>query len=180
MIKAEYREENLEQLADFFEFAPVGMVLLDANGRVLRANVAALEVLRYFDARSEAAGLPFGKLFVDPEVGRKALDTASAGGTVLHLKTKLRARDGEEVEVLLDGNARTDGGALNITRDQGDSWTIQTPWSNAASNAVLDVAYGGGTFIAYAWAETTSGRACFVSSDAGDNWTACDAMVLIG
>jgi len=116
MIKAEYREENLEQLADFFEFAPVGMVLLDANGRVLRANVAAVEVLRYFDARAEAAGIPFVKLFVEPEVGRKALETVSAGGTVLHLKTKLRARGGEEVEVLLDGNARTDGGALKATR----------------------------------------------------------------
>ena len=116
MIKAEYREENLEQLADFFEFAPVGMVLLDATGHVLRANIAALEVLKYFDARAEAVGIPFVELFVDAAVGREALAKVGASEVVLHLKTKLRARGGEECEVLLDGNARVEGGVLRATR----------------------------------------------------------------
>ena len=73
--------------------------------------------------------------------------------------------------------AGTDGGGLAVSSDQGDSWTAKTPWSGAASDAVLNAAYGGGTFIAYSWAETTSNRSCFISSDKGDSWSACDAMV---
>lgn len=73
--------------------------------------------------------------------------------------------------------AGTDGGGLAVSSDQGDSWTAKTPWSGAASDAVLDVAYGGGAFIAYSWSETTSNRSCFISTDKGDTWSACDAMV---
>jgi hypothetical protein len=73
--------------------------------------------------------------------------------------------------------AGTDGGGLAVSSDRGDSWTAKSPWSGAAPDAVLDVAFGNGTFIAYSWAETTSDRACFISSDMGDSWSACDAMV---
>jgi hypothetical protein len=74
--------------------------------------------------------------------------------------------------------AGTDGGGLAVSKDQGDSWTAKTPWSSAPSNAVLQFAYGNGSFIAFTQEDIAAGqRACFVSSNLGDDWQACDASV---
>jgi hypothetical protein len=69
--------------------------------------------------------------------------------------------------------AGTDGGGLAVSKDSGDSWTQKSPWSGAAADAVLQFAFGAGTFIAF----SSSGGACFVSSDLGDSWEACAASV---
>ena len=73
--------------------------------------------------------------------------------------------------------AGTDGGLLFVTRDKGDSWSMKSPWTGAPGNAALEAAFGNGTFIAYGTSEVASERACFVSTDAGDNWEACAASV---
>jgi hypothetical protein len=73
--------------------------------------------------------------------------------------------------------AGVDGGLLFVTKDNGDSWSMQSPWSSAPSNAALEAAYGNGTFVAYGTSEIASDRACFVSSDAGDTWQPCAASV---
>lgn len=71
--------------------------------------------------------------------------------------------------------AGTDGGALFVTRDDGESWTMKAVWKDAPMNAFLVATHGNGTFVAYSGMEDSS--ACFVSSNAGDDWQACDALV---
>lgn len=75
--------------------------------------------------------------------------------------------------------AGTDGGALHVTKNDGDMWTAKTPWTGAASNAYLQVAFGGSnTVIAFATDIVSAGqRACFVSTNLGDDWEPCAASV---
>lgn len=77
--------------------------------------------------------------------------------------------------------AGTDGGGLAVTKNNGDAWTtmISPPlWSGAPSSAVLQIAYGAGTFIAYSTQDVSSAqRACFISTNMGDNWEPCTASV---
>ncbi|HEX8699786.1 MAG TPA: PAS domain-containing protein [Myxococcaceae bacterium] len=116
MVKAGYREEQLEQLEDFFEFAPVGMHLVDGEGRFTRANIAMLEVLGYFGAKDELMGRSFAEAFVDRSVFEDIHRRLSAGEVVNHVKTRLRGRDGEPREVTLDASARLEGGRLRTSR----------------------------------------------------------------
>jgi hypothetical protein len=77
--------------------------------------------------------------------------------------------------------AGTDGGGIAVTKNNGDTWTalINPPlWTGAPSSAVLQIAYGAGTFIAYSTQDVTAGqRACFISTNLGDSWEACTASV---
>lgn len=73
--------------------------------------------------------------------------------------------------------AGADGGLLFVTKDDGDSWSMKSPWSGAPSNAALEAAFGNGTFVAFGTSEVASERACFVSSDVGDTWQPCAASV---
>jgi hypothetical protein len=73
--------------------------------------------------------------------------------------------------------AGTDGGALYVTQDAGDSWSMKYQWSGAPSNAVLFVEHAQDTFVAFTRAQSPSERACFVSMDGGEHWEACNALV---
>jgi hypothetical protein len=74
--------------------------------------------------------------------------------------------------------AGTDGGAIWLSTDDGAHWMKKTPWANASSDAFLQFAHGAGTFIAFASDFVdASARACFVSSNAGDDWEPCAASV---
>jgi hypothetical protein len=85
----------------------------------------------------------------------------------------------KHIRALRGGSGRvvagTDGGWLAVTKNNGDAWTIlKTLWPSAPSSAVLQIAHGAGTFVAYSQEDVPSAqRACFVSSDAGDAWQAC-------
>lgn len=74
--------------------------------------------------------------------------------------------------------AGSDGGAIWVTADDGEHWTKKTPWTAAGPSAFLQFAHGAGTFIAFASDFVTSNeRACFVSANAGDDWTPCAASI---
>jgi hypothetical protein len=77
-----------------------------------------------------------------------------------------------------DGGVGQDGAVIWVSADNGDHWVKKTPWPSASAAAFLQFAHGNGTFIAFASADVDAAmRACFVSSNAGDDWTACDASV---
>ncbi len=67
-----------------------------------------------------------------------------------------------------------DAGVVGVSDDAGDSWTLHTLWEHSFS-----VAYGGGTFVAWGanWNGSGFDRACFVSTDAGDDFQPCDSAV---
>ena len=73
--------------------------------------------------------------------------------------------------------AGTDGGGLYLSANAGDSWSMKHQWNGAPSNAVLFVEHGKGTFVAFGRGESDSERACFVSTDMGEHWEACQALV---
>jgi hypothetical protein len=69
--------------------------------------------------------------------------------------------------------AGTDGGGLYVSTNKADSWTSKPIWMGAPASAYLQFAHSHGTFVAFASAQS----ACFVSSDSGDSWTPCAALV---
>jgi PAS domain S-box-containing protein len=117
VIKAEYREESLEHLEDFFEFAPIGMHVTDSRGAIQRANIAELEILGFFGHADELVGRPQTSLFVDESVGAQLCARAARGEVVNNFLTAMKARDGSEARVIVDVNARrADDGAVLATR----------------------------------------------------------------
>jgi hypothetical protein len=68
----------------------------------------------------------------------------------------------------------TDQGFVIVSDDAGDSWTEHALW-----NYDTQIAYGGGAFIAWGahWNGSAFDRACFVSVDGAQNFTACAAEV---
>ena len=117
MVKAEYREETLEQLEDFFEFAPVGMQVVDGEGIIQRANIAELELLGYFGHADDIVGKSVASLFVDAGVVADLMKRAQQGETVNNVVTGLKARDGAVVQAIVDVNAqRSETGAVLTTR----------------------------------------------------------------
>jgi PAS domain S-box-containing protein len=104
------------ELTDLFENAPVGVHLLDREGRVVRVNRAELEILGY--ARDEVVGRPWRDLHVDPRVADDLLHALSAGDpreTVRTFDARLRCKDGSVKWVRVDANVlRDDGGGGHV------------------------------------------------------------------
>jgi hypothetical protein len=65
----------------------------------------------------------------------------------------------------------SDGGNMGVSSDHGDTWTFQKLGQDP-----LRLAYGAGSFIAWASADSQT-RVCYVSSDLGDHWNACPALI---
>ncbi len=63
-----------------------------------------------------------------------------------------------------------DSGVVGVSDDDGDSWTLHELWEYSFS-----VVHGDGTFMAWGWNWNGTGfdRACFVSTDAGDEFDPC-------
>jgi PAS domain S-box-containing protein len=104
------------ELTDLFENAPVGVHLLDREGRVLRVNRAELEMLGA--GRDEVVGKPWRDLLVDPRVADDLVAALAAEGareTVRSFDTRLKGRDGAVRWVRVDANVlRDDGGSGHV------------------------------------------------------------------
>lgn len=71
--------------------------------------------------------------------------------------------------------AGSDGGRVSVSSDDGDSWTNHDLWAQA-----MEIAFGGGTFIAKGqnWNGSGFDYGCFVSTDQGGSWSACSSELL--
>lgn len=116
MAKIGYREETLEQLEDFFEFAPVGMHLLDTKGIIRRANIAEKEILGFFDAPEKYVGHRFLDFCADRALAEDALARALSGEVVNNLSLEMHNAEGQKTRVIADVNARIDNGGPIVTR----------------------------------------------------------------
>ncbi len=100
---------NRRELADLFENAPLGVHVLDREGRILRANRAELEMLGY--SREEYVGRLWREFHVDPEVADSLLSDLSRDeppAEVRRVDARLRCRDGSLKWVRVDANALHD------------------------------------------------------------------------
>lgn len=106
-------------LEEFFEHATVGLSWLGADGTILRANPAELDLVGY--AHDQYVGRNIREFHVDPAIAEDVLRRLRAGETVLNVEARLRHRDGSIRYVLLSANAQLEGGkflhARCVTRD---------------------------------------------------------------
>ena len=112
--------------ADVLETALVGVHVADAQGRILWANPAALDMLGLY--RDEVVGHRIDDLFDDPGHGERLLLRLRRGEAVANEQVRLRARDGAVRHALASANGRWQGGALVRTH-----WFVRdvTPLAHA-------------------------------------------------
>ena len=98
----EESREKEQELGEFFENAAVGLHWIGADGAILRANRAELEMLGY--AREEYVGRNIAEFHDDPETIDDVLQRLRRGETLRGYPARLRARDGGIRHVIVDAN----------------------------------------------------------------------------
>jgi PAS domain S-box-containing protein len=101
-------------LADFFGEAPLGLLWVSRDGRILRINRAQLKLLGR--ASEEVLGQNISKYFVDSDLAIDTLERLAQKETVRNCRVRFRARSGTLVHVLVDANGFWEGDRLVHTR----------------------------------------------------------------
>jgi len=96
-------DNGLENLRDFIENAAVGAHSLGADGVILWANRAELELLGY--ERQEYVGHSIADFHVDQDASRDILARLARGEALHDHEARLRAKDGSIKHVLISSNA---------------------------------------------------------------------------
>jgi PAS domain S-box-containing protein len=103
-----------QELTDFFEAAPLGMLWVGPEGRILRANRAELELLGR--TSDEVLGCLISDFHVEPEVAWDVLKRMARKDTVQNHRARIRQRDGTIKHVLIDANGYWEGEQLMHSR----------------------------------------------------------------
>jgi len=103
-----------EELADFIDNASLGLHWASADGIILWANQAELDLLGY--TKDEYVGHHIRKFHADSPVIEDILRRLSAGETLLNYEARLRAKDGSLKYVLISSNVRWEGDKFLHTR----------------------------------------------------------------
>ena len=116
--KSNYAERQLhnrqQELLDFLENGTVGLHCVDANGVIIWANQAELELLGY--SREEYVGQHITKFHANPSEIEDILQRLSRNETLQNYEAKLRCKDGSIRYVLINSNARFEDGKFSHTR----------------------------------------------------------------
>lgn len=110
--KALHKRE--QELSDFLENAVEGMHRLGADGEILWANKAELELLGY--APEEYIGHYISEFHVDQDVIADILDKLRRGETLYDYPARIRCKNGSIRHVLMHSNALVEDGDLISTR----------------------------------------------------------------
>ncbi len=103
-----------QELADFFEHAPMGLHWVGPDGTILRVNQAELDLLGY--TREEYVGHHIAEFHADPPVIADILQRLTRGQTLNDYEARLRCKDGSLKTVLLSSNVRWEGERFLHTR----------------------------------------------------------------
>ncbi|MBY0358915.1 MAG: PAS domain-containing protein [Candidatus Obscuribacterales bacterium] len=106
-------DENTE-LSDFFENAPIGMLWIDAEGTVLKANKYKLEMLGYNEA--EFVGHNIAEFHPDKNNLQQAFAKITNGENLQNYPVGLLCKDGSVKQLLLNSNGRFDNSRFVHTR----------------------------------------------------------------
>ena len=87
-------------LSNFFHQAPIGLVWLSANGTILRANQAQLDMIGCLAADYE--GQSFSRFCMEPAQGHGLLERLAAKETVRNWRLTQRRKDGALRHLLVD------------------------------------------------------------------------------
>jgi len=98
------------QLAELFANAPLGLVVADAKGRILRANQAELDMMGV--TREAYVGHALSEFHLDPSALADLFERAARGEEVRGLEVRVRRGDGTEAWIRLHANAGFEDGRL--------------------------------------------------------------------
>lgn len=93
---------NEQELTDFFDQSPLGLLWVAGTGRVLRVNRAQEELVGY--KSDEMLGREISSFMPDAESLAHILKALNAGETVKNYRTRFRRQDGRIQHVLIDAN----------------------------------------------------------------------------
>lgn len=102
------------EFIDFVENASMGLRQVAADGTIIWANKAELDLLGYEEI--EYIGQHIAKFHVDEPVINDILFQLSSGKTIIDHSARLRCKDGSIKNVLIHSNGRFDGDRLRYTR----------------------------------------------------------------
>jgi PAS domain S-box-containing protein len=102
------------ELSDFLENAVEGLHKVGADGRILWANKAELDMLGY--EPEQYIGHHITEFHVDRDVIDNMLDKLQQGETLYNYPARLRCRDGSVKQVLIHSNALVENGEFIHTR----------------------------------------------------------------
>ncbi len=112
-VEAELRSSQ-QQLTDFVENATIGMHWVAADGHILWANQAELELLGY--TRGEYIGHPIAEFHAESEVIDDILCRLTNNEILQSYPARLRAKDGSIRDVLINSNVYWENGEFIHTR----------------------------------------------------------------
>lgn len=104
----------VDDLEDFFENAAIALHVVAADGTILRANKAELDLLGY--AREDYVGRQIGEFHADQPVLKDILVRLANGEKLDRHPARLRASDGSIKQVLIISNAQFRNGEFVSTR----------------------------------------------------------------
>jgi PAS domain S-box-containing protein len=103
-----------QELADFFAEAPLGLLWVGPDGRILRVNQAELELLGR--TGDEIFRRHVSEFYAEPNAVGEVLNRLAEKQTVHNHRARLRHKDGTRREVLIDANGLWDQGRLVHSR----------------------------------------------------------------
>ena len=107
------------ELSDFFDNASIGLHWVSADGTILRANQAELDMLGY--TRHEYVGRNITEFHLNQEVIEHILERLRAGEIIRDYEARLRCKDGSLKTVRIDSSAYFEDGKFvhsrGFTRD---------------------------------------------------------------
>lgn len=107
-------EKRMEELADFFENATLGLHWVGPDGVILRANRAELNLLGY--SNDEYIGHHISEFHADEDVICDILRRLQDGEELHDYEARLQCKDGSIKEVLINSNVLWEGGQFIHTR----------------------------------------------------------------
>jgi PAS domain S-box-containing protein len=126
VLETRIAEREME-LADFLDNAVVGLHKIDANGVVMWANRAELDLLGY--SANEYIGRPIADFVVPREQAADLLKRARSGEAFRDEHVQMRCKDGTTRDVLINSNPMMVDGKFVCTRssmrDVTAQWTVE-------------------------------------------------------
>jgi PAS domain S-box-containing protein len=111
-LSARSRAER--ELKDFVENAPIGLHWVGADGTILWANQAELDLLGY--RREEYIGRNITDFYADRTLIEGILERLSRGEVLRDVEARLKAKDGSIRDVMISSNVLFEGGRFIHTR----------------------------------------------------------------
>ena len=95
-------QQSEKELADFFRTSLLGLLWVKPDGRILRVNDTALELLGC--TSREVLSKPVSRFHVDPEAVTDLLHRLAKGETLQNCHQRIRRKDRSIIHVLIDAN----------------------------------------------------------------------------